>query len=88
MLTVHLGPGESGKSTVVKQMRLIHAGGFSKAEKKSWKNVIFHNLVDAFLLCFEILLAHGDHVQDAKSEVGLSHCTTVRSIKSVLTSTV
>jgi hypothetical protein len=56
-------------------MRLIHAGGFSKAEKKSWKNVIFHNLVDAFLLCFEILLAHGDHVQDAKSEVNNSNGT-------------
>jgi guanine nucleotide-binding protein subunit alpha len=52
-------------------MRLIHAGGFTKSERKSWKNVIFHNLVDAFVLTFEILHAHGDHVQDAKSEVGL-----------------
>jgi guanine nucleotide-binding protein subunit alpha, other len=64
-----VGAGESGKSTIIKQMRLIHAGGFSKSERRSWKNVIFHNLVDAFLLVFDILQAYGDHCQDANSEV-------------------
>ena len=42
------GAGESGKSTVLKQMRLIHAGGFSPDERKQWRIVIFNNLTQAF----------------------------------------
>ncbi|KAK3056123.1 hypothetical protein LTS18_011693, partial [Coniosporium uncinatum] len=42
------GAGESGKSTVLKQMRVIHAGGFSRHERKQWRIVIFNNLVNAF----------------------------------------
>ena len=42
------GAGESGKSTVLKQMRLIHAGGFNKQERKNWRSVIFNNLINAF----------------------------------------
>ncbi|KAL1840488.1 hypothetical protein VTJ49DRAFT_440 [Mycothermus thermophilus] len=34
-----LGAGESGKSTVLKQMKLIYAQGFSKTEKMEWKPV-------------------------------------------------
>lgn len=53
MLTNHLlGAGESGKSTVLKQMRVIHAGGFSKTERKQWRAIIFNNLVSAFQTIF------------------------------------
>jgi len=47
-----LGAGESGKSTVLKQMRVIHAGGFSKTERKQWRAIIFNNLVSAFQTIF------------------------------------
>lgn len=50
-------------------MKLIHEGGFPAKERKGWKNIIFHNLVDAFLLIFDILEHLGDHVQDSRSEV-------------------
>jgi hypothetical protein len=33
---------------VLKQMRVIHAGGFNKTERKQWRVVIFNNLVNAF----------------------------------------
>lgn len=46
--TAWIGAGESGKSTVLKQMRVIHTGGFSKSERKQWRVVIFSNLVNAF----------------------------------------
>lgn len=32
----------------MKQMRLIHTGGFNKNERKTWRAVIFNNLVNAF----------------------------------------
>jgi len=39
-----LGPGESGKSTVFKQMKLIQdQGGFTKAELALFKTVVFSN---------------------------------------------
>lgn len=32
----------------MKQMRITHSGGFSKAEREQWRHIIFHNLIDAF----------------------------------------
>ncbi|KAI8145013.1 guanine nucleotide binding protein, alpha subunit [Fennellomyces sp. T-0311] len=42
-----LGAGDSGKSTVLKQMRLIHASGFSAAEREAFRLVIFGNILSA-----------------------------------------
>ena len=33
---------------MMKQMRITHSGGFSKAEREQWRHIIFHNLIDAF----------------------------------------
>ncbi|POS83423.1 G protein alpha subunit, partial [Erysiphe pulchra] len=42
-----LGAGESGKSTILKQMRLIYTKeGFSKQEKEEWRCIIFNNILD------------------------------------------
>lgn len=40
-----LGAGESGKSTVLKQMRLLHKNGFSHQEKSQYKNIIWADCV-------------------------------------------
>lgn len=39
-----LGAGESGKSTFIKQMRIIHGSGFSEDERRNFVKVIYHNL--------------------------------------------
>ena len=39
-----LGAGESGKSTIVKQMKIINLGGYSDAEKSKFKNIIYLNI--------------------------------------------
>ena len=33
----HTGAGESGKSTVVKQMKIIHGDGYNQTELRSFK---------------------------------------------------
>jgi len=41
-----LGPGESGKSTVFKQMKIIQKnGGYSEEEKLSYKYIVFGNCI-------------------------------------------
>jgi len=39
-----LGSGDSGKSTILKQMRLIHRVPFSSQEVESFRQLIFNNL--------------------------------------------
>ena len=45
-----LGAGESGKSTIVKQMRILHVDGFSEQEKKQKIDDIKKNIRDAILV--------------------------------------
>eukprot|EP01121_Diplochlamys_sp_Union-15-3_P000636 TRINITY_DN1053_c0_g2_i3.p1 TRINITY_DN1053_c0_g2~~TRINITY_DN1053_c0_g2_i3.p1 ORF type:complete len:293 (+),score=43.69 TRINITY_DN1053_c0_g2_i3:44-922(+) len=42
-----LGAGESGKSTIAKQMKIIHKNGFNEEERLSYKSVIFNNTFGA-----------------------------------------
>ncbi|XP_016957021.1 G protein alpha q subunit-like isoform X1 [Drosophila biarmipes] len=39
-----LGTGESGKSTFIKQMRIIHDNGFSETEKQKYIKLVFQNV--------------------------------------------
>lgn len=40
-----LGAGESGKSTLVKQMKIIHADGFTLSELRSFRPTVLDNLL-------------------------------------------
>ena len=42
-----LGTGESGKSTFIKQMRIIHGTGYSEEDKRSFIKLIFQNIFTA-----------------------------------------
>lgn len=53
-----LGAGESGKSTIVKQMRILHVNGFSEQEKKQKIDDIKKNIRDAILvISFKIVMS-------------------------------
>ncbi|XP_058492944.1 guanine nucleotide-binding protein subunit alpha-14 [Solea solea] len=39
-----LGTGESGKSTFIKQMRIIHGGGYSAEDKRSYIKLVYQNV--------------------------------------------
>nr|BAC20192.1 G protein alpha subunit [Helicobasidium mompa]BAC20193.1 G protein alpha subunit [Helicobasidium mompa] len=42
-----LGSGESGKSTIVKQMKIIHQNGYTRDELVLFKATVFKNVVDS-----------------------------------------
>ncbi|KAG0142063.1 hypothetical protein CROQUDRAFT_663002 [Cronartium quercuum f. sp. fusiforme G11] len=42
-----LGSGESGKSTIVKQMKIIHQNGYTRDELLLFKLTIYKNLIDS-----------------------------------------
>ena len=44
-----LGAGESGKSTIVKQMKIIHEGGFTAEDNKQYKPVVYSNTIQALV---------------------------------------
>ncbi|XP_023620446.1 guanine nucleotide-binding protein subunit alpha-15 [Myotis lucifugus] len=39
-----LGPGESGKSTFIKQMRIIHGTGYSEEDRKGFRPLVYQNI--------------------------------------------
>jgi len=50
-----LGAGESGKSTLVKQMKIIHGDGYTQQELQSYKPTICDNLVHSMRAVLEAM---------------------------------
>ncbi|XP_046405449.1 guanine nucleotide-binding protein G(i) subunit alpha [Ischnura elegans] len=44
-----LGAGESGKSTIVKQMKIIHETGYSKEECEQYRPVVYSNTIQSLM---------------------------------------
>ena len=44
-----LGAGESGKSTIVKQMKIIHESGFTNEDYKQYKPVVYSNTIQSLV---------------------------------------
>ncbi|XP_076880619.1 guanine nucleotide-binding protein subunit alpha-14-like [Brachyhypopomus gauderio] len=42
-----LGTGESGKTTFIKQMRIIHGSGFSEDDRRAFAKLVFQNIFTA-----------------------------------------
>ncbi|PYI10289.1 guanine nucleotide binding protein, alpha subunit [Aspergillus sclerotiicarbonarius CBS 121057] len=63
-----LGAGESGKSTIIKQMRIIHSGGFPEDERRQTRAVIYSNLVIAFKVLLDIMRAESIDFQQERTK--------------------
>lgn len=50
-----LGAGESGKSTILKQMKLIHEGSYTTAERESYKEIIFSNTIQSMRVILDAM---------------------------------
>ncbi|KAG8985945.1 Guanine nucleotide-binding protein alpha-2 subunit [Tulasnella sp. JGI-2019a] len=69
-----LGAGESGKSTVVKQMKIIHNGGYTPEELEFFRPIVYKNLLDAAQL---IILAMKKLGVDYADNRNRTHGTTI-----------
>lgn len=68
-----LGPGESGKSTFVKQMKILHMQGFSDADRKTYIPVIHGNILEAMKLLLSAMHKLNETVQDSELQVEYWH---------------
>ena len=69
-----LGSGDSGKSTILKQMRLIHSVPFSSQEIESYRQLVFNNITHEM----KYLL---DAMADMNLEVDEEHHEFVRMVE-------
>lgn len=63
-----LGAGESGKSTILKQMQLIHGVGYSNEEREAFKEIIFSNCVQSMRVILEAMTNLGIAIGDENNK--------------------
>ncbi|MFT7800731.1 guanine nucleotide-binding protein G(i) subunit alpha-2 [Arapaima gigas] len=73
-----LGAGESGKSTIVKQMKIIHEDGYSEDECKQYRAVVYSNTIQSIMAIIKAMsnlkIDYGDSARadDARQLFALS----------------
>lgn len=56
-LLLAVGTGESGKSTFIKQMRIIHGRGYSDEDRRSFKRLVYQNIFTAMQAMIQAMSA-------------------------------
>ncbi|XP_072020572.1 guanine nucleotide-binding protein G(q) subunit alpha-like isoform X1 [Amphiura filiformis] len=66
-----LGTGESGKSTFIKQMRIIHGAGYSEDDRKTFTKLVYQNIfmaINSMIRAMETLrIPYSDPSNETKS---------------------
>jgi len=62
-----LGTGGSGKSTIAKQMKIIHLTGFEEEEKEAFRAIIYVNIIDAAQTLIREAEKKDQHPADAEA---------------------
>ncbi|KAF8320311.1 G-protein alpha subunit, partial [Clavulina sp. PMI_390] len=50
-----LGPGESGKTTILKQMKILHQDGFTPTDRTYYKEIIFSNTTQSMKIILQAM---------------------------------
>lgn len=64
-----LGAGESGKSTIIKQMRIIYSDGFSEDERRQTRAVVYSSIIVAFKVLLDIMSAKNIDFETTRARV-------------------
>uniref|UniRef100_A0ACB8F4R0 Guanine nucleotide-binding protein G(T) subunit alpha-2 n=1 Tax=Sphaerodactylus townsendi TaxID=933632 RepID=A0ACB8F4R0_9SAUR len=66
-----MSAGESGKSTIVKQMKIIHQDGYTKEECLEFKSVIYGNILQSILAIVRAMITLGiDYGESGRADDG------------------
>ena len=74
-----LGTGESGKSTFIKQMRIIHGSGYSDEDKRGFIKLVYQNIfmaMQSMIRAMDLLKIQYSDSRNSVSFVGCSACGT------------
>ena len=77
------GAGESGKSTIVKQMKIIHESGFTTEDFKQYRPVVYSNTIQSLVAILRampnlgIVFANTDREVSAPIEAVKSYMYTI-----------
>lgn len=69
-----LGTGESGKSTILKQMQIIHGTGYSDDERLSYRDIVFSNIIQSMKVLLDAVEVLGIEYQSENED---SQTTTI-----------
>jgi GTPase SAR1 family protein len=70
-----LGTGESGKSTFIKQMRIIHGSGYSDDDKRTFIKLVYQNIYMAMNSMIRAMEALKIPYKNEQNEVNVSFFT-------------
>lgn len=80
MKRVHAGTGESGKSTFIKQMRIIHGSGYTEDDKRGFIRIVYQNIfmaMQAMIKAMDTLeVEYGDSSNKVNSAADEWLCST------------
>ena len=79
------GTGESGKSTFIKQMRIIHGAGYSEEDKRGFTKLVYQNIftaMQAMLRAMETLKILYKYEQNKVRPSAAVHPAAVHSLSS------
>ena len=77
----YTGTGESGKSTFIKQMRIIHGSGYTDEDKRGFIKLVFQNIfmaMQTMIRAMELLKIQYENPESAVSLLLNSIPSTVR----------
>ncbi|XP_056274275.1 guanine nucleotide-binding protein subunit alpha-14 isoform X1 [Pseudoliparis swirei] len=63
-----LGTGESGKSTFIKQMRIIHGGGYTEEDKRNYAKLVYQNIYSSMQTMIRAMAALSISFTDAQNQ--------------------
>lgn len=82
-----LGTGDSGKSTIAKQMKIIHLKGFSQAERMAFKAVVHNNIITSMhTLVDECLARYSDQLPANVREIATRYSNFIEENENILIS--
>ena len=74
------GAGESGKSTIVKQMKIIHETGYSKEECEQYRPVVYSNTIQSLMAIIramgQLRINFGDSSRAVVCVIMFKYCVT------------